>query len=258
MNSIENFLTQKQKLTQAELKKYKTQGYLNTNSLNKRLANLKEFIYWLEQEEIIEKAKVRNWKKSTKKYIPESIVFTRAEVKQLKELIDLSPRLERVRDIMLLMVSTGLRFSDVTRITKSDIKLGVLKMDAKKTDVEFSVPLTNLAKTILEKYKYTMPEISNQKFNVYIKELLVDNGLCMEEITVKKKIGKKWSKEQFIKWEKISSHTGRRTMVSESCLQGIPVNVIQGWIGHQSLDMILHYLSKISPDEKQLIKKLDF
>ena len=91
-------------------------------------------------------------------------------------------RLEQVRDVFLFSCFTGLAYIDVFNLRKNNIReafdsnLWIIGKRV-KTNVSYNVPLLDVPKMILEKYKGTLPNeemlpvISNQKMNAYLKEL---------------------------------------------------------------------------------------
>jgi len=91
-------------------------------------------------------------------------------------------RLEQVRDIFIFSCFSGLAYVDVKNLCDKNIRTSFdgnvwIMGKRHKTDVSFTIPLLNVPKTILEKYKGILPTgeilpvISNQKMNAYLKEI---------------------------------------------------------------------------------------
>jgi site-specific recombinase XerD len=91
-------------------------------------------------------------------------------------------RLEQVRDIFIFSCFSGLAYVDVKNLSDKNIRTSFdgnvwIMGKRHKTDVSFTIPLLNVPKTILEKYKGILPNsellpvISNQKMNAYLKEI---------------------------------------------------------------------------------------
>ena len=91
-------------------------------------------------------------------------------------------RLNFVRDVFLFSCFTGLAYIDVFNLRETNIREafdGNLWIIGKrtKTNVSYNVPLLNVPKLILKKYKGLLPNgeilpvISNQKINAYLKEI---------------------------------------------------------------------------------------
>ena len=92
------------------------------------------------------------------------------------------PRLEHVRDIFIFSCFTGLAYIDVYNLKESNIRTSFdgnlwIMTKRQKTDVNSNIPLLEVPKMILEKYKGRLPEgkilpiSSNQKMNAYLKEI---------------------------------------------------------------------------------------
>lgn len=93
-----------------------------------------------------------------------------------------SERLEQVRDVFIFSCFSGLAYVDVANLKEDNIRKsfdGNLWIITKrqKTNIDVNVPLLDIPKMILEKYKGKLPSgkvlpiISNQKLNAYLKEI---------------------------------------------------------------------------------------
>jgi integrase len=93
-------------------------------------------------------------------------------------------RLEIIKDLYLFCCFTVLAFSDVKSLSQEHIIKGIdgnqwIKSKRRKTKVQFEIPLFDIPKTILTKYKddptcmiqkKLLPVPSSQKMNAYLKE----------------------------------------------------------------------------------------
>ena len=78
-------------------------------------------------------------------------------------------RLEKVRDLFVFGCTTGMRFGNYSAISKSDIDGNFIRViDLKSKSKILAIPLNSISKSILEKYDYNLPSITNQKMNKYI------------------------------------------------------------------------------------------
>lgn len=89
--------------------------------------------------------------------------------------MQLDTKLSIIRDIFLVGCYTCQRFSDYSRIgrsnfTKTPLGTPVIKLEQKKTGTSVTIPILNDRLTeILERYDYNLPVISERKFNAMIK-----------------------------------------------------------------------------------------
>lgn len=179
----------------------------------------------------------------------ESIYLNDTELATLFDM-DLSKdvRLERVRDLFLVGCWTGLRFSDWSKVTPSNITNGNLKLKQQKTGGAVLIPLHPTVENLLSKYNGNLPEvITNQKFNEYLKEVAQMAGFIE---TVHKTITKggitRTTKYQ--KWERVTTHTARRSFATNLYNAGLPSITIMAMTGHRTEQAFLKYI-KVTPDE---------
>lgn len=188
----------------------------------------------------------------------DNIYLDENELLKIKE-VDLagSPSLDKVRDWFLLLAWTGCRFSDLEKISKTDIKDGFITFRQQKTNTKVTIPLHPVVKEILEKYEYNMPEpISNQKFNDYVKEVGKQAKIDDSE-TITKTIGGVLTTNQMPKYELISSHTGRRSFCTNMYKRGLPTLMIMSISGHKTEKSFLKYI-KVKQEEHALMMKKEW
>jgi len=185
----------------------------------------------------------------------DSVYLTEAEIDKLLAL-DFSedPKLERVRDVFCIDCWLGLRYSDLVRVTKDKIieenGITLLRIEMAKTNSVVRVPINPKAVPLLTKYDYTLPVISSQKFNTYLKDITKEPkaGLNSEIEITTLKAGQKERKKYF-KHELITSHTARRSFATNLYLQGVPSQHIMAVTGHKTEKAFRAYL-RLSDMEK--------
>lgn len=121
-------------------------------------------------------------------------------------------RIEKVRDLFVFQCYTGLSYCDMASLTKDDIKDGVIYKNRRKTDVKSIIPLLPISKSILEKYDYQLPVISNQKYNQYLKAL---GDLCECRMT-------------------LHSHLARHTYATMLLNKGVDMVTVSKTMGHSN------------------------
>lgn len=135
--------------------------------------------------------------------------LTDQEVEQLQQL-ELSPRLERVRDIFLFQAGSGLAYADMIQLSPEDIAIeeGVyyISKTRQKTKVAYTSVLLPIAIEVLKKYNYQLPRISNQKLNTYLKE--IDS--------------------------KLHSHLARKTYCTKLINSGVRLDIVSKCAGHSN------------------------
>ena len=184
------------------------------------------------------------------------IFLTWEELMHLYKLEVKKHYLAQVRDVFCFCCFTGLRYSDVNNLKHSNIKGDTIEITTIKTEDPLIIDLNQYSKAILEKYKDAqyeedrcLPVISNQKFNVYLKELGQEAKFNEPETIVYYK-GNERKEETLQKWQLLSTHVGRKTFVSNAIYFNIPAEVIMSWTGHKDHKILENYY-KITGKQKQ-------
>lgn len=176
----------------------------------------------------------------------DNIYLTETELQQLKD-YDFSgqPYLDRARDRFLCLAWTCSRISDIGKINK--IQDGMIRYSQQKTGNKVVIPLHPVVAEILKKYNDSLPEISDQKFNDYIKTACKMAGIDSPH-TVNRTIGGKTVSETAPKYSFVSSHTGRRSFCTNMYLRGLDTLMIMSISGHKTEAAFLRYI-KVSPEQ---------
>lgn len=151
-------------------------------------------------------------------------------------------RMEQVRDVYIFNCLTGLAYIDCKNLTKDQIFKDdqgnvFIKRYRQKTKIQSTIPLNEIALSILEKYNYHLPVPSNQKMNSYLKEI---GDVC--GIT-----------------KKLTTHTARHSAATMLLNHGVSLYTVSAVLGHSSVKMTQHYaklLDKTIINEIKSIKLL--
>lgn len=98
------------------------------------------------------------------------------EIEKIKALdLEDMERLNKVRDLMLFQASTGVAYADLVNFDSRKIEvinnIPTYSSSRQKTKIEFTTVILPLGMQILKKYNGCLPLISNQKYNLYLKEI---------------------------------------------------------------------------------------
>lgn len=186
-------------------------------------------------------------------YVPQpKIYLSQPEIDQIESLtIEKGSRLDKIRDLFLIGVYTGLRFSDFVRVNEKHlvmIKNGIeiIRIRTRKTKNFISIPLKKKVKNIFSKYDGNPPTISEQNFNKYLKELCKEAGI--NSIVSRAENGVEVNYE---KWEMVSSHICRRSFATNSFKAGVPPKLVMSITGHKTIKQFMAY---ICLDEEETIE----
>jgi site-specific recombinase XerD len=184
----------------------------------------------------------------------ERYCLTEQELTILENKVFTIERVATVRDIFLFCCFTGLAYSDVKSLESKDINVGVdgkkwITKKRTKTGITSRVPLLPVPLRVLKKYEShslcrkngtLLPVISNQKMNVYLKEIA---DVCGFD-------------------KNITTHLARHTFATTVTLQnGVSLETVSKTLGHTNLKTTLIYAkisdSKISKDMESAFEKYE-
>lgn len=183
---------------------------LRNNTTNKELKRLKRILEFAVKEGYLS---VNPFRLMLKEEKLDYNVLSKEEIDHLYSITFEQPRLTEIRDIFVFQCYTGLSYSDLTTLTKTDITNDVIIKRRQKTDVQYVIPVLPIAKEILEKYNYTLPTISNQKYNQWLKVLGELSGLK----------------------KNLHSHLARHSFACLLLNGGVDMKTISRTLGHSSM-----------------------
>lgn len=171
------------------------------------------------------------------------------------EVVNVSPEtLTKARDLFILGCFTGLRFSDLEQLSPEHITKGFIELTTIKTHKPVHIPIILYAKDIIEKYSNGLPMISQQKMNMYIKEICRIVGID-DKIKLPTWRGKDRKDEIFSKYDLITSHTMKKSFVMLCVNEGIPVEVVASITGN-SIKTLSHYYQIENDTKVKHLQKL--
>lgn len=174
-----------------------------------------------------------------------SVYLKRSEIKNLQSL-ELNQVEEKYRDAFLVGVYTAMRIGDYTNLTDRNLERErgqlYIKKITEKTKNQVRIPVMPELKEILQKDGFfKRPKIYEQKLNKYIKNICKKAGID-DPVEIKQTIGGKTLIREFPKYEKVSSHTARRTGATLMYLSGIPIIEIMKITGHKTVSSFMKYI----------------
>lgn len=171
--------------------------------------------------------------------------------------------LEQIKDVFCFSCFTGLRYSDVYNLKRSNIKPDTIELTTVKTDDQLIIDLNDYSRAILQKYAdipfkndKCLPVISNQKMNEYLKELAKIAGINQPETVVYFK-GAERIEKTYQKWELLTTHVGRKTFVTNALFFNIPAEVVMSWTGHKDHRVMENYYKVIGVQKKREMDKFN-
>ena len=223
---------------------------MRNSTIGKQLSFLKWFLRWAYKKGVHQNNTYDSYKPKLKSTQKKIIFLTWNELNRLREFKIPSNKqaLERVRDVFLFQCFTGLRYSDVFNLRRSDIKGDHIEVTTVKTSDSLIIELNNHSKAILDKYKdvafendKVLPVITNQKMNDYLKELAEMAGID-EPVRQTYYKGNERIDDVTPKYALLGTHAGRRTFICNALALGIPPQVVMKWTGHSDYKAMKPYI----------------
>lgn len=199
---------------------------LHKNTINKYHSRLRTLLLKAFNENIIDRNPYSNFKlintKTQRQYLSEQ------EITQLVKLdLKQNQSLDKVKDIFLFSIYTGIRFQDAQDLSINNLfkegKSYFIRFIQKKTGANLGIPIMNQVVSIIDKYKNLperivldklLPKISNQKINAYLK-------VIGEMANINKPI---------------THHIARHTFATTICLNNdVPIEDLSKLLGHSSI-----------------------
>ncbi|CAI9429413.1 Tyr recombinase domain-containing protein [Candidatus Ornithobacterium hominis] len=223
---------------------------MRNSTIGKQLSFLKWFLRWAFKKGMHQNNDYDSYKPKLKSTQKKIIFLTWEELNKLREfeIPAAKQALDRVRDVFLFQCFTGLRYSDVFNLRRSDIKGDHIEVTTVKTSDSLIIELNNHSKAILDKYKdvafendKVLPVITNQKMNDYLKELAEMAGID-EPVRQTYYKGNERIDEVTPKYALLGTHAGRRTFICNAFALGIPPQVVMKWTGHSDYKAMKPYI----------------
>ncbi|WP_088341729.1 site-specific integrase [Robiginitalea sediminis] len=224
---------------------------MSQNTVMKHLQRFKKIVTLGYHLEWIDKDPFLRWKPNFTRTDREFLI--EEELKALEDYKFLLDRLDRVRDLFVFSCYTGISYADMISLTKKNIQLGIdgsywIITKRAKTKVPVKVPILKKAKEIINKYDQhpitevsnsLLPVITNEKLNLYLKEVA-------EAVGIQKNL---------------TFHMARHTFATIVTLSnGVPIETVSKLLGHTKIATTQIYARvlerKISEDMALLELKL--
>ena len=212
-------------------------------SLNRNIGYLKTFLKWCRYSGIKIDETYNQVTVSTRD--ADHIHLNKKQVETLASL-ELNKTLDKYRDLFLIGVYSGQRFSDYTVFEKADVVNGRIEKRAEKTDYKSYIPISKKLKALLDKWEWRMPKVSNQKFNDNIKEVC-RIAEFKDEVKTAKFLGNQKIEEVKPFYKCVTSHTARRTFITLASEANVPDHIIMGICGIRDSKTLKTY-KKFNPD----------
>lgn len=199
---------------------------MGQNTVMKHIQRLRKIVTLAYHLEWLQKDPFIRWKPTFEK--TERQFLSANELSNIETYILPLERLERVRDLFVFSCYTGISYSDIMKLTKNNIHIGIdgnnwIITKRIKTKTPVKVPILEKAQELIDKYKNhpitqisntLFPTITNEKLNSYLKEVANFCGIK----------------------KNLTFHMARHTFATTVTLtNGVPIETVSKLLGHTKL-----------------------
>lgn len=198
-------------------------------TLENTRANLSAFFQWMQNEEIIEHNPCFAIK-PIKCELKEKFPFSAVELDALRS----ACRNNRERAIVEVLISTGMRASEITSVMLGDVDINQMTIHVKhgKGNKERLTYLTDVAKEYLLRYVQERPENGSAMFYSVKHTPITPHGLR----DLLNRLGKRAGVDN------VHPHRFRRTFATNLASRGMKVQDVQRLLGHTDINTTMKYV----------------
>lgn len=246
--------------------------YTKDNSIHKNISITKEFMKWANGANYTSNIDYTNIKGYNEEYYA-PFALSHDDINELMHIdfdtLDLDEfgirpcnhsktklALEKTRDAFVFRSLCGIRFSDYHTLTPLKLQEGTIKLVTHKTSTQIQLPLHDYAKQLLIKHDYKVPKLKNQNENRNLKLLGQIVGFDESVVVVYKRGGKK-IEEIKKRWELMTTHTARKTFITNCLRAGIDAYLVMEIVGIKKESTFKRYVQVASQDIDKAMGKLE-
>lgn len=233
---------------------------LHTGATGNVIKNLKAFLNWATDRGYNTNLEFRKraFKKPTSE--PDILYLNEAELFQFFNAEITDKKHSHVRDIFCFGCFTGLRFSDIKNLSKSNLiekevtindvkeKLTFIEFRVKKTKAIISQPLNHFAQAILDEhnseYEFCFKMYSEQKTNEYLKKAASEAKLTRKVKKTKFK-GAEQTSEVMALHEAITFHMSKKTFMTNFLAKGGSLQTAMAFTGNKDYATAKRYFKVV-------------
>lgn len=216
---------------------------MTDNTVANKIKYINTLLNWAQEKELLDlrKTKIDKLKKQKVKMAKSEdnqIYLYEDEIARLQDL-KLEGIEQQVRDLFIFQYEVGQRYCDINGLKPlTDGK--EIHIIQEKTTKSIDIKLTDTAYRILQKYNFALPSIDNGKVNKLLKNI-ARKAKINRPIERCEKRGGEHYRYRVEAWQIISTHTARRSFISNCLGKGIDSELIKKQTGHSTNSAFTRY-----------------
>lgn len=234
---------------------------LNFEDITK--ANILKYDAWLHQRKKCKQSTIASYHKLMKIYVNEALrrdlisknpydgikiesgkstkrkFLTEDEIIKIEECKPTTKSLEKVKDLFIFQLYTGLSYTDLREINRNNIvnrngKMVILDQ-RQKTGEDYYIVLLPQALKVLEKYDYSLPLMSLEQYNMRLK-IIADTAKVDKNLT---------------------SHMARHTYATLCLNKGVKIEILAKMLGHADIRTTQIYAKLVNSTVESAYEELE-
>lgn len=223
---------------------------LSNNTINRYMSFIRSFARWAIEKGYCKESALLKKSKYLKTVNMPVIFLTMDELERFMS-VDMTPVKREFAEAFCFCCFTGLRYSDLSDLRWSQVKDSCIEIVTKKTHDLITIELNNFSKEILSKKIRGNDEdkvfyvTNNADFNKAVKEI-AKKAKIEDPVKIVTYSGAERITTTLPKWHYITSHTPRKTFVTNALSLGISPTIVMKWTGHKNFKAMKPYIDIVS------------
>lgn len=235
--------------------KLKSQAGRQITTTNNYIKNVKSFLKWLWEKDYIS-SDIGKYLKKDPEIVKDVIALTEDEF-QIIEVANLKEvNLQNQIDIFLFGCYTTLSIGDIKKVKKEMVIDNYIVLRRSKNNSDQKIPLIPEAVAILEKHKYQLPHISDNKGSENLKKAFKKLNLTRKvRISTQPTKGKVVDEYKKL-YEIISWHKSRKTGITTLLSKNVNASIVMQISGHKKMTTMNRYIDFSKKDLTAAMSKM--
>ena len=187
----------------------------------------------------------------------ENVALTKEECERIMNFETNSSIERKAIDLFTLGYKTGARFSDVCRLTADAVRNGRVCFVQQKTAERVEIPASPIVSDTLYRNGGKAPKLSQQQYNKTIKLVARKAGI-VDKVERVRSHGASYIHEYMDKCDLISSHTARRSCITQLHFSGVPLKDVMTISGHKRLSTLENYIKSTREESVRRLCENEF
>lgn len=261
VNLINHFTSKKCHMQKHYGDKPVIQHGLSNCTINKYMVMIHSFAVWSINKGYCSETILSNKFKRMRTAKLPVVYLTMDELRRFMS-VEMTPYEKEIADAFCFCCFTGLRYSDLTNLKWGNIKESKIEIVTKKTADLIEIELNKYSRKILDSRERggdddrVFKKVCNENYNIVAKRI-AKAAKINDPVKTVSYSGTERETKTLPKWNYITSHTPRKTFVTNALSLGISPLIVMKWTGHKTYNAMRPYIEIISTAKKDNMELFD-